>query len=85
MKADLRTMRHAGIGEPTILAIARRKFVDEKEDVLAGRDYERLKMAGMTDAGIEQFLAASGTAQQAQQIEKAIRMGTSETKALGEM
>lgn len=82
-ESDLRTMRHSGIGEPTILAIARRKFVDEEEDVLAGRDYVGLKMVGMTDAGIEQFLAAGGTVRQAQEVQQAIRMGESETKALG--
>lgn len=81
-EADLRVMKHAGIGESTILRIAERKFAEEKEDVLAGRDYERLKNSGMSDAGIEQFVEKKGTPQDVQKVEQAIRMGDSEQEAM---
>lgn len=84
-ESDLRVMKHAGISEPTILMIARRKFVDEEEDVLSGRDYERLKTSGISDAGLEEFVKNGGTPQQLQQVEMAIRKGTSEQAALREV
>ncbi len=83
-ESDLRVMKHAGISEPTILEIAARKFREEKEDVLSGKDYERLKMSGLSDAAIEQFLKGGGSRQQMQEVELAVRMGTSEQAALRE-
>ncbi|MCE2503053.1 MAG: hypothetical protein J4G05_03190 [Chlorobi bacterium] len=84
-ETDLRVMKHAGIGEPTIVRIAERKFVDEKDDLLPGRDYTVLKAAGMSDAGIESFVKNGGTVLQLQKVELAIRMGTSEQAALKEV
>ena len=84
-ESDLRVMKHAGIGEPTIIRIAERKFIDKKEDVLAGRDYTALKAAGMSDAGVESFVESGGTLQQLQEIELAVRMGKSEQAALKEV
>ena len=83
-ESDLRVMKHAGISEPTILAIASRKFREEKDDVLSGKDYERLKMSGLSDAAIEQFLKNGGDRQQMQEVELAVRQGTSEQTALRE-
>ncbi|MGE3802084.1 MAG: hypothetical protein AB7H80_13775 [Candidatus Kapaibacterium sp.] len=83
-EADLRVMKHAGIGEPTILRIAERKFVDKKEDVLAGRDYQSLKALGVSDAGIEAFVNGGGDVQKLQQVQQAIQFGKSEPAALNE-
>lgn len=83
-ESDLRVMKHAGISEPTILAIARLKFEEESDDVLSGKDYERLKMSGLSDAAIEQFVREGGSRQQMQEIELAVRQGTSEQAALRE-
>ena len=84
-ESDLRVMKHGGIGEPTILRIAERKFVDGKDDVLAGRDYQALKSVGMSDAGIEAFVRGGGTLQQLQDVQQEIRFGKSEQAALKEV
>jgi len=83
-ESDLRVMKHAGISEPTILAIASRKFREGKDDVLSGKDYERLKMSSLSDAAIEQFLKKGGDRRQMQEVELAVRQGTSEQTALQE-
>ena len=84
-ESDLRLMKHAGISEPTILTIARLKFEEKEESILSGRDYERLKMAGFSDAGIEEFVRNNGTTKQLQEVEMAVRKGTSEQAALREI
>jgi hypothetical protein len=83
-ESDLRVMKHAGIGEPTILEIASRKFKEGKEDVLSGKDYERLKMSGISDAAIEQFLENGGDRRQMQKVDLSVRQGTPEQTALKE-
>lgn len=83
-ESDLRVMKHAGIGESTILMIARHRFGDNKEknNVLSGNEYADLKTAGMSDVGIESFVKKGGTPQQLQSVQQSIRMGESEQAAL---
>lgn len=81
-ESDLRVMKHAGIGESTILTLARLRFADEKKGILSGNEYADLKNAGMSDVGIESFAKKEGTPQQLQTVQQAIRMGESEQAAL---
>lgn len=81
-ESDLRVMKHAGIGEPTILMIANRRFSEGKEDVLSGNEYAELKSAGMSDPGIETFVKKGGTPQKLQELQQRIRMGEPEQTAM---
>lgn len=81
-EADLRVMKHSGIGESTILNIASRRFVDKKDDVLSGGEYGLLKGSGMSDVGLETFVENGGTPQQLQKIDQLLRMGESEQAAM---
>ena len=84
-ETDLRVMIHSGISESTIMRLARRKFVDNHDDVLAGRDYDVLKKSGMSDTGLEKFVEAGGDLKQLQRVERLIREGKSEQEALTEV
>lgn len=81
-EADLRVMKHAEIGESTIVKIAERRFVEGKNDVLSGNEYATLKKAGMSDLGLENFVEKKGTPKQMQEVELALRMGESEQAAM---
>lgn len=80
---DIRSLKDAGVGDVTIVEIAKLRF-KEKKDVLSGGEYGRLKRFGMSDSGVLQFARKGGNAQQLQKAVLALQLGKSEQQALAE-
>jgi hypothetical protein len=78
---DIRELKDVGMGDVTIVEIAKLRFKDNKE-VLSGGEYGRLKRFGMSDAGVLAFARKGGNAQQLQKVSEALQLGKSEQAAL---
>ena len=80
---DISALKQGGVGDVTIIELAKMQFVEKKE-LLSGGEYARLRKHRLTDAGLLTFVRNNGTPQQAQQIALALDLGKSEQEALKE-
>jgi maltooligosyltrehalose synthase len=78
---DIRALKDKGIGEVTILELAKLRFQENKE-LLSGGEYGSLKTFGISDAGILAFAQKGGTQQQLQKLREELALGKPEQEAL---
>jgi len=81
MTDDIRALKEVGVGDVTLVEIARFRY-EKKKELLSGAEYGRLRSAGLSDTGLLTFVRNGGTAQQLQAIERELALGKSEQEAL---
>lgn len=78
---DLRSLKEFGVGDVTVIEIAKLRFVENKE-VLSGGEYARLKQFGMSDAGLLDFARRRGSPQQLEVVAEELAKGKPEKQAM---
>ncbi len=78
---DIRALREKGVGEVTIVELAKLKF-QEKKELLSGGEYAGLKTFGISDAGLLAFAQKGGTPQQLQKLREQLAVGKPEQEAM---
>lgn len=81
MTDDLRALKEAGVGDVTLIEIAKMRFQQNKE-LLSGAEYARLRASGLSDTGLLTFIRNGGSTQQLQAIARDLALGKSEQEAL---
>ena len=77
---DIRALKEKGVGEVTIVELAKLRF-QEKKELLSGGEYGGLKTFGISDAGILSFARNGGTPQQLHRLREELAMGKPEQEA----
>lgn len=81
MTDELRALKEAGVGDVSLIEIAKIRF-EQKKELLSGSEYARLRANGLSDTGLLTFIRNGGSAQQLQAIAQDLALGKSEQEAL---
>lgn len=78
---SISALKNVGVGDVTILQLAKMKF-EEKKELLSGGEYASLKKFGISDAGLLTFAQKGGNYQQVQDVSRELALGKPEQEAL---